>query len=94
VNIHNVTSSRKTVTGCALRDPQSHQHRFGSFTLASHGTADIHTGSGTNGPHTLFRGAGAYLWTNTGDRGSLRNGNGAIVDRCSYSSAADPRATC
>jgi hypothetical protein len=44
----------------------------------------IHTGRGTNTQTNRYWGRRAYVW-NTGDRATLKNRAGTVIDRCSYS---------
>jgi hypothetical protein len=94
VRIKNTTASRKTLTGWTLRDAASHVYRFPAFTLAAGAYVKVHTGFGSNSAYHLFWRSGTYIWNNSGDTARLRNAAGALVDRCSYTSAADPKATC
>ena len=94
VRIRNVTNSRKTLTGWTLRDTSSHIYRFPAFHLAAGATVKVHTGSGSDTAGNLYWHASGYIWNNTGDTAVLKNANGSTVDRCSYTSAADPQASC
>lgn len=94
VQIKNVTSTRKTLTGWALRDASSHVYSFPSFSLAAGASVRVHTGSGSNTGSSLYWGAGGYIWNNSGDTATLKNASGTTVDHCSYSSNADPEAHC
>jgi hypothetical protein len=45
----------------------------------------IHTGLGTNTQTNRYWGRSWYVWNNTGDRATLKNRAGTVIDRCSYS---------
>jgi hypothetical protein len=45
----------------------------------------IHTGKGTNTQTNRYWGLGGYVWNNDGDRATLKDNNGNVIDRCSYS---------
>ena len=94
VKLKNVTSSRKTLTDWTLGDAAGHVYLFGAFSLAAGAAVKAHTGSGADTASNLYWGEGGYIWNNTGDTATLRNAAGSVVDRCSYTSSADPRATC
>lgn len=94
VRIKNTTSTRKTLTGWTLRDSSSHVFTFPTFALAAGAAVEVHTGSGTNSATNLYWHSTGYIWNNTGDTATLRNGGGTLVDRCSYTSADDPKASC
>lgn len=94
VRIRNVTRTRRTITGWTLRDAASHVYRFPRFSLAAGSTATVHTGSGRNTASRLFWGSSTYIWNNDGDRATLRNARGTVVDRCSYTAADDPAKRC
>lgn len=94
IRIRNVTGTRRTITGWTLRDASSHVFRFPGFGLAAGATATVHTGSGRGTARRLFWGSSSYIWNNSGDTATLRNARGALVQRCSYTSADDPSTTC
>jgi hypothetical protein len=74
----------RTLTGWTVFDLQHHGYRFPKFRLRSGHSVRIHTGSGFNTSTDLYWHAGAYIWDNTGDRATLRNANGTVIDRCSW----------
>jgi len=95
VRIKNATGQRKSLTGWTLRDTSSHVFHFPSgFHLGAGATVKVHTGSGSNTATNLYRHSTDYIWNNSGDTAKLKNGGGTVVDRCSYTSADDPLATC
>lgn len=69
--------------GWTLRDSAGHSYRFPAFTLRAGEKVTVHSGNGRNRAHHLYAGWG-YTWNNTGDRASLRNRGGTLVDRCSW----------
>jgi hypothetical protein len=94
VRLKNITSTRKTLTGWTLRDASSHVYHFPTFGLAAGSTVRVHTGSGSNTASNLYWRSSFYIWNNTGDTAILKNASATTVDRCSYTSAADPEAFC
>lgn len=94
VRIKNTTSTRKTLTGWTLRDTASHVFTFPTFALAAGAAVEVHTGSGVNSAGNLYWHEGDYIWNNSGDTATLRNAAGTVVDRCSYTSSDDPKASC
>ncbi len=92
--ITNTGNGGRSLAGWRLRDKQGHAYAFGGFTLGAHRTARIHTGSGhTAGLHRYW-GLGSHVWNNNRDTATLRNANGAVVDRCSYNAPAKSEKTC
>ena len=94
VRLKNITSSRRTLTGWTLRDASGHVYVFASFSLAAGSAVKIHSGSGRDTAGNRYWRSSGYIWNNTGDTATLRNARGSLVDRCTYSSAADPEARC
>jgi hypothetical protein len=95
VQVRNVTGQRKNLAGWTLRDTSSHVFRFPSgFRLGAGASVKVHTGGGSNSAGNLYWHSTEYIWNNAGDRATLKNAGGTVVDRCRYTSAADPRATC
>jgi Lamin Tail Domain len=92
--ITNTGNAARSLAGWRLRDKAGNVYRFGSFTLGAHLTARIHTGSGpTYGLHRYW-GKNKQVWNNGKDTATLRNANGAVVDRCSYNAPAKSEKTC
>jgi Lamin Tail Domain len=88
VTITNHASTRRTLTGWSLRDAQSHVYRFPSFSLAAGASVRVHTGRGSNGAYNLYWGSSSYIWNNTGDKATLKNGAGTTLDTCSWGSGS------
>src|SRR3954447_24960218 len=88
VTITNHASTKRTLTGWTLRDAQSHVYRFPSFSLAAGASVRVHTGRGSNGASNLYWGSRSYIWNNTGDKATLKNGAGTTLDTCSWGSAS------
>jgi hypothetical protein len=85
VQLHNTSGHGITLTGWTLRDNQSHVYKFGTYKIKAHGYVRIHTGKGTNSQTDRYWGRGWYVWNNTGDRATLKDNSGNLIDRCSYS---------
>jgi len=86
VQLHNTSGSRIKLTGWTLRDRCGcgHVYKFGTYTIKAHGYVKIHTGRGTNTQTDRYWGRSWYVWNNTGDRATLKNRSGTVIDRCSY----------
>lgn len=84
VVLKNFSSKTKTLTGWTVRDRSAHVYRFGTFRLAAGSKVTLHTGTGTNTAHHRYWRSAAYIWNNTGDRATLKNKSGNIVDRCTW----------
>jgi hypothetical protein len=87
VQLHNRSASRINLSGWTLRDNCGcgHVYTFHNYTIRAHGYVKIHTGRGTNTQTNRYWGRRAYVWNNTGDRATLKNRAGTVIDRCSYS---------
>jgi hypothetical protein len=85
VELRNRTSHAVSLAGWTLRDRSHHVYQFGAYSLRAHRTVRIHTGSGTDSQANLFQDRGAYVWNNTGDGATLKDGTGTVRSRCSYS---------
>jgi hypothetical protein len=94
VQLKNTTSTSKTLTSWSLHDAASHVYAFPTFNLAAGAYVKVHTGSDSNTAGNLYWHSPGYIWNNTGDTATLRNSAGTVVDSCSYSSSADPKAIC
>ena len=86
VQIHNYGVKSWTLTGWVMRDVTGFKYKFpDGFTVEPGATVTIHTGSGKNRPLHLYWGQGSYVWNNTGDKATLKNATGKVVDTCAYS---------
>ncbi|MFG2011901.1 lamin tail domain-containing protein [Micromonospora sp. NPDC048868] len=83
-----LTNRRSTTVNLkywTLRDQSNHVYKFsGDFRLAPGASVFVHTGKGTNSSTHRYWGSGAYIWNNTGDKASLRNSSGTLIDSCSW----------
>ncbi len=86
VQIGNFGTKPWKLTGWTLRDLSGSRFKFPSgFTVQPGVTVTIHTGKGTNRAQHLYWRQGNYIWNNTGDKATLRNAAGKVVDTCAYS---------
>jgi hypothetical protein len=44
----------------------------------------VHTGKGHDRPGQRYWGQGWYVWNNDGDKATLRNKVGKLIDRCRW----------
>ena len=95
MRIKNFTGSRKRLTHWILRDLGGNVYTFPTFHLAPGAAVWVHTGRGINRPHNLYWGRRNFIWNNkVGDRATLKNAHGVRVDRCRYTQAENPVASC
>jgi hypothetical protein len=94
VQITNTSSKSASLGQWVLHDASDHRFDFPSFRLPAHAAVKVHTGSGSDTAANLYWGSKEYIWNNTGDTATLDNAAGKKVDSCTYTAAADPRATC
>jgi hypothetical protein len=85
VQVHNFGVKPWTLTGWSLRDVTGYKYVFpDGFTIQPGDTVTVHTGSGKNRALHLYWGQGGYIWNNTGDKATLKNATGKVVDVCAY----------
>jgi hypothetical protein len=84
VQITNTGQKARKLTGWRLRDQQGHVFVFPRFTLKPGKRVRVHTGTGARDGNDVFWGLDWYVWNNTGDRATLRNRGGAVIDTCSW----------
>jgi len=84
VKITNHASRAKVMTGWKLRDRTGYRYTFPTFRLGAGRSVRVHTGSGTNTSNDLYWRLGTYVWNNTGDKATLKNRSGVVVDTCSW----------
>jgi len=94
VQLHNLSGSRITLTGWTLRDAQRHVYTFGSYTIKPHGYVTIHTGKGANTQTDRYWGHSWYVWNNTGDRATVEDAHGHVLDQCSYQGTSAGHTNC
>lgn len=88
VRITNHSSRARVMTGWKLRDITGFVYVFPNFTLGAGKSVKVHTGSGSNTRTDLYWRLSGYVWNNTGDRATLKNRNGVVVDTCSWGDGA------
>ena len=89
VKLRNRTSHAVSLSGWTLRDRSHHVYQFGAYSLRAHGTVRIHTGRGSDSQRNLFQDRGWYVWNNDGDGATLKDANGTVRSRCSYSDSGE-----
>jgi hypothetical protein len=92
VRIKNTGTTTRKLRGWRIRDRQGHVYIFGLIALGPGRAVILHTGRGDTNyvsepQHTYWQ-LDNYVWNNGGDRATLRNRQGTVVDRCSYSGGA------
>ena len=84
VRITNHSSHARVMTGWKLRDITGFVYVFPSFTLGAGRSVKVHTGSGTNSRTDLYWRLNGYVWNNTGDKATLKDRHGVVIDTCSW----------
>lgn len=84
VAIKNNGQRARQLRGWTLRDTAGHVYRFPGYKLRPGRTVRVHTGDGANTRRHLYWDQGWYVWNNDGDRVTLRNRHGRLIDRCSW----------
>jgi hypothetical protein len=86
VQIKNMSTSARSLTGWTLRDRSNHVYTLGTFALGAGKTVTVRTGKGTNTSTTRYQGRSYYVWNNDTDTAYLRNPTSTLIDSCSYNS--------
>jgi hypothetical protein len=84
VEIKNVGQQTRQLRGWTLRDISGHVFDFPQFRLRPGTTVTVHTDHGRRTQHDLYWGMDDYAWNDSGDRATLRNRGGRLVDRCRW----------
>lgn len=85
VKIKNTGTSERSLTGWTLRDESNHIYTFGSYKLGAGKTVTVRSGKGDSTTATKYWQKSWYVWNNSGgDSASLRNRDGAAMDKCSW----------
>lgn len=83
--LHNTGPTDRKLSNWLVRDKANHRYLIPEgFTLKAGRYVRIHTGKGSNDGNDLFQRRGWYVWNNTGDRATVKNRRGDVVDRCTY----------
>jgi hypothetical protein len=92
VAIKNTGNRARQLRRWTLRDTAGHVFHFPRFTLRPGRTVKVHTGDGGRTRRHLYWGQEWYVWNNDGDRATLRNRNGRLIDRCSWDDGSGVKA--
>jgi len=84
VRLHNTSAAWITMTGWTLRDAQNHVFTFSTYRIKPHGYVTVHTGRGSRTQTDRYWNLRWYVWNNTGDKATLRDASGRLLDQCSY----------
>ena len=85
VVLHNTGSRTRRIGNWRIRDLTGHRYTLpDGFRLGPDRYVRVHTGRGRNDSNDLYWGSGWYIWNNTGDRATLKNAAGTVIDRCRY----------
>lgn len=84
VRITNKGGKARYLSGWTLRDAQSHVYKFPTFRLKAGASVWVHTGKGSNTASNLYWGSSWYIWNNTGDKATLKNRSGDVIDTCKW----------
>jgi hypothetical protein len=91
VTLRNMGPVTMDMAGCFLHDTgEVHTYHFpGSFTLAPLAEVVLHSGFGTDTATDLYWEASVDVWADDGDRATLRDTLGAVVDRVEWKHSGD-----
>jgi hypothetical protein len=85
ISVKNFSNRTKNLSGWTIRDEAGYRYRFPrGFKLRPGKSVALHTGRGDSGRAHRFWGHGFYVWNNTGDKATLKNARGRVIDRCSW----------
>lgn len=81
VEIENAGEIDVDLTGWSISDEQEHTYMFpDGFVLRAGARVKVHTGAGNNTQADLYWGRSVPVWNNDGDRATLRDSAGSIID--------------
>ena len=85
VVLHNTGSRARRIGNWRIRDLAGHRYTLpDGFRLGPDRYVRVHTGKGSNDSNDRYWGSGWYIWNNTGDRATLKNAVGTVIDRCRH----------
>jgi hypothetical protein len=85
VQVRNFSARTRNIGGWSIRDRTGFKSKFPvDFTIAAGATVTVHTGSGTQRALHRYWGQGTYVWNNDGDKATLKNAGGTVIDTCAY----------
>ena len=87
VRLTNKTKKTINLKNWTVRDRAGKIYKFPAYNLGAAKNVYIHTGKGTNGKPTTadrYWQSGNYIWNNTGDAATLRDGGNRTIDSCSW----------
>lgn len=84
IRVTNHGAKARVLTGWTIRDTAGHVFHFPRFTLKPGRSVRVHTGPGPNTARDLHWGSHAYIWNNTGDKATLKNRTGHVIDVCKW----------
>jgi lamin tail-like protein len=88
IQLKNICSTNKAMSGFKFRDAANHWYTFGTYTLKAGAYVKVHTGKGTNTSTDRYQGRAAYVWNNDKDTAYLYNASSTLIRTCSYNSTA------
>jgi hypothetical protein len=97
VRLTNKTSKTISLKNWTLRDAAGHVYTFSTdHSLGAGKNVYVLTGKGTNGKPVGYRywGSKSYVWNNSGDTASLRDGTNKTIDTCRWTSAGKGTTYC
>lgn len=81
VEIENAGNLDADLSGWSISDEQEHKYVFpDGFILQSGARVKVHTGAGNDTQQDLYWGRSVPVWNNDGDRATLRDSSGSIID--------------
>lgn len=81
VEVENTGNVDVDLTGWSISDEQEHRYVFpDGFRLGAGARVKVHTGTGTDTQADLYWGRSVPVWNNDGDRATLRNASGSVID--------------
>lgn len=87
IRLENRGDRSRNIEGWTIRDSDGMGYIFGRKVLQPGAAVYVHSGNSDDTGKHKYWGMGHYVWDNNGDRATLRNRAGEVVDRCRYSGA-------
>lgn len=81
--VKNTGGKAKSLAGWKVRDRTGFVFKFPSgYKLGAGKSVKVHTGKGSNTKSNLYWKQGSYVWNNDGDKATLKNKGGKVIDTC------------
>jgi hypothetical protein len=79
VTVSNTGRDAVNLSGWTLSSADHHVYHFSHLVLGGHKSVRVHSGRGRNTSHDVYQNSRTYVWGNSSDTATLRDGHGHLV---------------